>query len=72
MHLELSLYESSQCGAKTDVLGTNFIEKYNKITPQTVASHPFSWEIPVEFALMEIDSIKKVIQNHARPYDIED
>jgi len=22
---------------------------------KTVASHPFSWEIPLEFALMEID-----------------
>ena len=26
-----------------------------KYLPQTFASHPFSWEIPVEFAQLEID-----------------
>ena len=29
----------------------NIIKKFNKKHRQTVASHPFSWEIPIEFAL---------------------
>jgi hypothetical protein len=28
---------------------------YNLMINHHVASHPFSWEIPVEFAQMEID-----------------